>query len=912
MADTAGPIETSEAGLHDQRSEEAQFRNLMQALPEAVIVHSGGKIVFVNPFAVQMLRAGSPEDLVGRDIISIVDPTYLPKVIERIERCHATGEPSPPEESHMVACDGSFAPIEAVAVSISWNGAPAIEVVARDISKRREAEQAAYQWQKRLELAQRAGLRIGLWDWNVSANTVVWSDETYRQLGFTSDSFSGNVQEALTRVHPEDRSRVEEAIQNVLGGATEYAVQYRVVRLDGSTRWIVAHGIIVRNASAHMLGVGIDITELKEIQLSLQESEEKYRLLLNSTAEAIFGLDAEGNCTFCNRASLRLLGYDSPEQVLGGNMHDLMHHTRGDGAAYPLDECAIYTAVCQGHPVHVADDLFWRADGTSFPVEYWSHPLYKSGVVVGAVVTFLDRTDRKRWEQSLRRSEEKYRSLFENATYGILRSVADGTLLDVNPALVAMLGYSSKQELLSRNLGRDIYENPGLRESFVNQIQSSHRLDGIEANWKRKDGSVIVIKMSAGAVCEGNAIQYHEVIAEDITERKVLEEQFRQAQKMEAIGQLAGGISHDFNNLLSVILGNAELLADASTAHARQHHADEIKQAARRAAQLTRQLLAFSSKQVVHPVLLDLNTVVTDVGKMLQRALGEDVHVVLNLAGDLGSVRVDRGQVEQILVNLATNARDAMPNGGSLTIRTENATLDLADAVRYPGVTPGRYIRISVIDTGAGMTEELRARIFEPFFTTKPRGRGTGLGLATVYGMVKQSGGYIWITSAPGAGSTFDVYLPQVDGKPAALPVGQKKITAYPSAPKTILVLEDEDALREVMCEFLSAGGYHVLQARTGEHALELARRYPGVVSLILCDVILPDMHGPDVAARLLAAHPEMRVLYISGYAEAPVAQKLVAAGSVLLQKPVSRKELLNEVHAVLHSAAGSTCQPRH
>ena len=805
-------------------------------------------------------------------------------------------------ESALIACDGSSVEIEAVAIPISWNGAPAIEVVARDIRDRKRAERAVQDWQERLVLAQKAGLRIGLWDWDAVANTVIWSDETYRQFGYTRETFSGRVEDAVTRIHPEDRPRVEGAIQKVIEGGGEYAQQYRLVWPDGTTCWIDAHGVMVRRGSAHMLGIGVDITSLKKTEQSLQESEEKYRLLLNSTAEAIYGLDLEGNCTFCNPACLRLLGYAKPEDLLGKNMHQLMHHTRVDGTPYPKEDCEFYVALSEGRASHVTDEVLWRADKTSFPAEYWSYPLYKAGELVGAVATFIDISDRKRAEQALRQSEEKYRELFENATYGIFRSRFDGTLLDVNPALVAMLGYSSKDELLTRNLNLDIYEDPAARRSILDSFGPSERVSECEVNWKRKDGKIIVVRVSGGAFRrQDGSFSHFEVIAEDITERRSLEAQFRQAQKMEVVGQLAGGISHDFNNLLGVILGNADLLLETTPTGVQQHYAEQIIKASQRAAELTQRLLAFSRKQLLYPVILDLNAVVRDVGKILQRLIGEDVQIVTDLEPSLDSTRADRGQIEQILMNLATNARDAMPNGGTFTIRTRNAELGPDDVALYPYAKLGRYVRLSATDTGVGMTDAIRHRVFEPFFTTKAEGRGTGLGLATVYGIVKQSSGYIWVSSAPGAGATFDIYLPRVDEKAPPLVTGLKERREYPRGTETILLLEDEESLRQVTCEFLTANGYHVLEAGRGNHAIDVAERHKEPIALIVSDVVLPDMSGPSVVTKVRALHPEAKVLYVSGYAEVPVAQQLVAEGAILLQKPISRGDLLRKVDEMLH-----------
>jgi PAS domain S-box-containing protein len=894
--------------LEEITESEHRFRKLVEALPDAILVHTEGEIVFVNPFAVRLHNATRPEQLLGQEIDKFIKPELRATIKNRIEECYLTGEASVPMEVTLIACDGSLVDAEAVAIPISWYGAPAIEVVLRDIRTRKRAEQAAHAWEKRLELAQKAGLRIGLWDWDVVANTVTWSDETYRQFGLIRETFSGRVEDAVERLHPDDRSRVQEAIQKVLAGKlNEYAVQYRLVRPDGTTCWIDAHGVMVRNGSQHMLGVGIDITDLKNSTQLLKDSEEKYLLLLNSTAEAIYGLDLEGNCTFCNPTCARLLGYRHSEDLLGKNMHALMHHTWADGIPYPEQECEIYVAVREGRPSHVSNEVLWRADGTNFAAEYWSYPMYKAGEIVGAVVTFLDISDRKRAEEELRRSEHKYRQLFENATYGIFWSTPDGTLLDVNPAMVAMLGYSSRDELLKRNLKFDIYEDESTRRVILERYGASERVEGVEVKWRRKDGKTIVVRLSGNLVPEKNgSIDHYEVIAEDITERRSLEEQLRQSQKMEAVGLLAGGISHDFNNLLGVILGNAELLLETKQSEKQQHCAEQIKKASGRAAQLTRQLLAFSRKQVLYPTVLNLNTVVADMGKLLQRLIGEDIQIVTESQAGLGSIRADRGQVEQILMNLATNARDAMPSGGTLSIRTENAQLGDGDVARYPYVTPGHYVHMAVSDTGTGMTEEVRSRVFEPFFTTKDKGRGTGLGLATVYGIVKQSGGYIWLSSTPGVGTTFNVYLPKVDEKPITAAPNLDVRPEYPRGTETILLLEDDDSLRQVTREFLAASGYNVIQAGRGNLALDLAAQYKGQISLVISDVVMPEMSGPLAVAKLRLSHPEVQVLYVSGYAETPIVQALIAEGAVLLQKPVSRMTLLTKVDELLHSRANS------
>jgi PAS domain S-box-containing protein len=522
-------------------------------------------------------------------------------------------------------------------------------------------------------------------------------------------------------------------------------------------------------------------------------------------------------------------------------------------------------------------------------------------------VTFIDITERQRVEDALRKSEDKYRILFENATYGIYRSTPDGSLLDVNPALAAMLGYCSKEELLMRNLDIDIYEHPTQRQCGVEKCRLTGRADG-EVKWKRRDGKFIDVRLSARMISDGGRQTGDlEVIVEDITARRALEEQLRQSQKMEALGLLAGGISHDFNNHLNVILGNSELLLEKVKTGQLRHYGEEIKKATKRAAQLTRQILAYTRRQVLYPTVLDLNEVIIDVCKILPRLIGEDIEIVVEAQKYLASTRADRGQMEQILMNLATNARDAMPNGGKLTIRTENADLGVNDVESHPYVIPGRFVRLSVSDSGSGMSEEVRTRVFEPFFTTKTVGQGTGLGLSMVYGIVKQSSGYIWVSSTPGVGTTFDIYLPRVNEKPTLNLPDTIDGDDYPRGIETIVVLEDEEALREVICEFLKSSGYNVLQAGRADIALDLAEQFKGAISLMISDVVLPDRTGPSAMARVQRLHPEMKVLYVSGYAEAPIVHELIAEGATLLQKPVSRKELLRKVDAILHSGASSS-----
>ena len=508
---------------------------------------------------------------------------------------------------------------------------------------------------------------------------------------------------------------------------------------------------------------------------------------------------------------------------------------------------------------------------------------------------------RKQHEEALRRSEARHRSLVESAVYGMYHSSLDGKFLDVNPALVKMLGYSSAEELMAVDMARDIYLDSDQRAAVIHAYRESGCLESCELRWKRKDGRPITVRLSGNVFKDehGETLGF-EMIAEDVSERRALEEQLRQSQKMEAIGRLAGGIAHDFNNLLTVIKGYSELMLDElGDADPLQSEVDEIKKAADRAASLTRQLLAFSRQQVLAPKVLDLNSVVGNMDKLLRRLLGEDIDLFTVLEPGLARVKADPGQVEQVIMNLAVNARDAMPHGGKLTVETANVDLDENYTRDHVSVKPGSYVMIAVTDTGTGMTEKVKSRIFEPFFTTKEIGKGTGLGLSTVYGIIKQSGGYIWVYSEMGIGSTFKVYLPSVEA-PVELPTNLQQ-PAPRRGSETVLLVEDEDGVRALMRQVLHRHGYNVLESRHGGEALLMCERHSGKIDLLLTDVVLEQMSGRELAERLLKVRPEMKVLYVSGYADdAIVHHGVLNAGAAFLQKPFTTEALARKIRYVL------------
>jgi len=511
------------------------------------------------------------------------------------------------------------------------------------------------------------------------------------------------------------------------------------------------------------------------------------------------------------------------------------------------------------------------------------------------------RRERRRAEAALREAEAGYSTLVEQAPVGIYRSTPAGRFLSANRALARILGYDSPAELLGLDMTRDVYADPAERQRLLDRDSYTEReYDEVEATWKRKDGRRLTVQLSVRAVRDGSGdVEYYETFVRDVTEQRRLEGQLLQAQKMEAVGRLAGGVAHDFNNLLTVILSYSDLLLeDLPPEIPDRADVAEIRKAAVAASSLTRQLLAFSRQQVLEPRVLDVNTVVASTEKLLTRLLGEDVSLTTSLAAALGAVKVDPGQLEQIIMNLAVNARDAMPRGGRLSIETANVEMDESYVHGHPLARPGHYVMLAVSDTGTGMDAATQARIFEPFFTTKEAGKGTGLGLATVYGIVRQSSGFIWVYSEPGHGTSFKIYLPRVDEpvSPAGAPAPQ-----VVGGSETVLVVEDVAAVRAVTRQMLERQGYCVLEAANGATALSLARQHHSAIHLLVTDVVMPEVSGRELADQLVQLRPDMKVLFMSGYTDdAVVRHGILQEGIAYLQKPFTPDTLARKVRAVL------------
>jgi PAS domain S-box-containing protein len=552
-----------------------------------------------------------------------------------------------------------------------------------------------------------------------------------------------------------------------------------------------------------------------------------------------------------------------------------------------------------------------RKDRTTLPVLIEDRLLQnEEGRIIGIRSTIQNITDRKRAEEALRKSEAKFKSLFDEAPVGYMELDTKGRITQVNRTELAMLGYSA-EEMIGQPIWKFNVKEEESRQRVTAKLSGSMQTGKpFKRTYKRKDGTTLPVLLDDSVIrdAEGRVTGIHAVI-QDITERKrteeemvTLQEQLRQSQKMEAIGRLAGGIAHDFNNLLTVIKGYTQLsLVELNEMDPLKGNLQEIKKASDRAADLTRQLLAFSRRQILDFKVLDLNMLLQDLGKMLHRILGEDIELVYVLAEDLGKIKTDPGQIEQVILNLAVNARDAMPSVGKLIIETANVELDETYARTYIGATPGHYVMVSVSDTGYGMSPEVKEHIFEPFFTTKEKSKGTGLGLSTVYGIVKQSGGYIWVDSEPGCGTTFKIYLPRVEEEASVLHPTDDT-SSLPCGSETVLIVEDEPSVRGLVVRVLRELGYTLIEAANGEEALHIVQEQDDKkINLLLTDVVMPQMGGKELADQLKIPQPDIKVLFISGYTDdAIVRHGVLEPGTNFLQKPFSPSALTHKVREVL------------
>ncbi|HEY6011054.1 MAG TPA: PAS domain S-box protein [Nitrospirota bacterium] len=638
-------------------------------------------------------------------------------------------------------------------------------------------------------------------------------------------------------------------------------------------------------------------TAVNEALSAVRNKEKQIRLLLASTAEGIYGIDLEGNVTFCNPSCIRQLGYTDEQEMLGKNAHDLHHHSHEDGRPYAREDCRIYLAYQLNQKVHVDNEVFWRKDGTSFPVEYWSYPVVENDRVTGAVVTFVDIAERKQSVTALREEKNKFEAIIATMGEGLSIQDRNFRILYQNEVHQKIVGshvgetcYRAYQSLTDRCADCPIAL--AFSDGKVHTVERTKEVPG--GGTRHLEVAASPLRNAAGEIVAGIEL------VRDVTERKRTEQQLQQAHKMEAIGQLAGGVAHDFNNILTAITGYASFLKVKTDEGSQlRYYGEQILIAAERAANLTRQILAFSRKQVIKPRPVNINEIIRGMEKMMLRLLGEDIEVRIVLTERDATVLVDPGQFEQVILNLATNARDAMPAGGGLHITTEIVELDEGEARNKGLKKSGRYELISFSDTGVGMSEKVRQRVFEPFFTTKEMGRGTGLGLSIVYGIVTQHEGQISVYSEPGEGTTFRIYLPLVTQSSPQEPP-QTEITTGGKG-EVILLAEDDENVRNIARLTLEEAGYRVIVAVNGEDAVAKFREHADEVRLCLFDLIMPKKTGKAALDEIRSLKPGIRALFMSGYAADIIRSKDLAEDNVeLLDKPLVPQTLLMRIRKAL------------
>lgn len=657
-------------------------------------------------------------------------------------------------------------------------------------------------------------------------------------------------------------------------------------------------------------------SELERAKQSLSESERKLESIIRQIPDIVYRLDPEGCITFINQAITRY-GY-SAQELIGRNVFELIHPGDREPVKYCVNERRTGKRRTKSLEMRLItrqqnsrESESGKEESSVFCIE--AEGLYSINdrnerVFLGTQGIARDITAQKKAEQALCDSEAKYRELVQNANSLIVRMDTKGTITFFNEFAQTLLGFQER-EVIGKNFAGTIVSaldsNGRDQESIIWGVcQNPQHFKTIECESIKKDGELVwIIWTTKPIYSESGDLKELLCAGMDITEQKALKEQFLQLQKVETMGMLAGGVAHDFNNLLTVIMGcSAMVLDDLPEDHPLQPAVKEIHSAGERANLLTRQLLAYSRRQILQPETLNLNELILNMDKMLRRLIGENIELRTNTDTSAGFVKADPGQIEQIVMNLAINARDAMPNGGNLTIEIQNAEIDSQYEQTHPDVQSGSYVMLTITDTGCGMNREIQQKIFDPFFTTKSKGKGTGLGLSTVYGIVKQSNGHIIVESRPGHGSSFKIYLPRVNEKIGSR-TEDEKYGFHLYGVETALVVEDEDNVRHLVKTILEERGYTVLEAKNGEIAYEVSGNYEGEIHILITDVIMPKASGVEVAQRLSSSRPSMKVLYISGYTD----HTIILNGSMnnkihFLQKPFTPESMLRKVRVALET----------
>ncbi len=871
---------------------EGGLQTFFEAVDDLVFVfESDGRILFTNPAAQKQLGYTAAE-LAGMSALEVHPPelraeaaNLLAKLIAgKISIC-----PIPLQTK-----TGSHILVETKFLHGQWCGQPVLLGIARDITERKQTEAALRESEARYKTLL-----------ETTDTGYVILDADGRVCGANREYIQLTGHDALTEISgktviewtaPHDRERNAAEIKKCLEQGFVRNLEIDYLNRSGRIVPVEVNATVVKSGQVlHILALCRDITERKQAEGAREHSVSLLRAALESTADGILVVDGQGKMVTFNEQFIQL--WRIPESVIASRSDQ-------QALAFVLDQLKDP----EGFLAKVRE-LYARPEADSFDVlefkdgrvfERYSRSQRIEGRPVGRVWSFRDVTGRKQKEAELNR----LMTAIEQTPESVVITDTEGRILYVNPVFEQVTGYS-RAEVIGQNprmLKSDKQDNTFYRELWT-KISAGEVWRGRFVN-RKKDGTIYSEDAVIAPVRnEKGAVTHYIAIKRDITHELQLEDQNRQAQKIDSIGRLAGGVAHDFNNILTTILGNAELaLMQLPPDAPLRSNLESIQEGAERGANLTRQLLAFARRQVIEPRLVKPNDLIFNLNKMLQRLIGEDIKLVTETAPDLAAIKADPGQIEQVLLNLAVNARDAMPEGGTLTIHTANVTLDKEYATRHL-ITPGDYVMISVTDTGVGMTDEVKRHIFEPFYTTKQQGKGTGLGLATCFGIIQQSNGHIHCDSQIGKGTEFRIYLPPVCGKENA-PPDVEAPADLPRGTETVLLAEDEPSLRRLMARVLRMQGYTILEAADGNEALSLAQANGPKIQLLVTDVIMPGLSGKMLAEWLTQVNRGVKVLFISGYINnSAVRGAMSKPGTYFLQKPFNPQDLARKVREALDAS---------
>ncbi len=781
--------------------------------------------------------------------------------------------------------------------------------VAIDITERKNAEMAL-KLSEEIFRSSIANLREGFVRLTLDGKIVFVNSAYARIYGFLSPEEITRSEKNFFKdlfVNQKDGERLLELLKKE--GQIENFESERK-RKDGQRIWVSTNARVVKGEYGEISFIEateVDVTEKKKAEETLEEERRKFSVLVENLPFGVVLCDISGKYLYVNPKFTEITGYTIEDVPDGRTFLKKAYPDKGlrqEASSLwkkDVEKMRIGESTPRTFSVTCKDGTVKRFTITTV---YVAEGLF--------VMSFEDVTEKERNEILLRESEKRFRSIFENAQEGIFQSTIDGKIQIANPRLVEMLGYSSFEELKEsiKDARTQVYVNPEDRDRLIRTIEREGKVVNFETQLLRKDGKIIWVNISAWPVYDenGNLVSI-QGIQEDVTGRKKkeeelnsLREQFLQAQKMEAIGRLAGGIAHDFSNILTVIIGTCQLaLMDLKNEERIKKSLEKIINSAEKASSLTKQLLAYSRKQLMQLRIIDLNELLGDMEEMIRRLLGEDIEVITYLSPDLGRVKADPTQLQQVILNLVVNAKDAMPQGGKLIIETYNVELTEDYARTHFGVSPGKYVMLSITDTGCGIPKDIMPHIFEPFFTTKGKGEGTGLGLSTVYGIVKQLSGHIYVYSEEGRGTTFKIYLPSVKEKEDVKEKEEIQERVVLPSNVNLLLIEDDEEVLKVTSEMLRNSGFKVLEAKNEDEALKVASDFKERIDVIVTDVVIPGIKAPALVAKIKKIHPEAKILYMSGYTENVIShQGIVFPGVNFIQKPFALEDLKTKIIELL------------